>query len=141
MRFTVEDVLTPDQAANLAKTVGYLDFSDPRISDILDHVRFHFPISIEGSAYCRVESRPEGHPWHADAGNKHGGTRGWCRYSASVLLSPINTFTGGGLCFREDPEIHILHYLDLLMWDGDEEHCVIKSRGGRRSLIMFFEGT
>jgi len=55
-------------------------------------------------------------------------------------LSPVNTFTGGGLCFREDPEIHILHYLDLLMWDGDEEHCVIKSRGDRRSLLMFFEG-
>lgn len=137
-RHCFEAAITTLEAHDLAFTVGYRDFTEPLIAGLVRKVLEVAPITLLEPAYARVEKRPEGHPWHTDAGNKHGGTRGWCAWSAGVLLTPPDQFSGGGLFFRDDSQTPIYHYRDLWVWTGDETHCVTPHSGDRRVLIMFF---
>ena len=95
MRHSVDRILRPHEADDLAQEIGYLDFNDSRLQPILKAVSGFFPVSYEKPSYVRVEHKPEGHPWHTDQGNK--GHMSWCKYSASVLLTrPVFDFSGGG---------------------------------------------
>ena len=138
VRHLIERIFTPSEAADLAGEICYLDFNDPRLAGVLGQIRDRFPISTEKPGYCRVEHKPDGHPWHTDKGA--GGHMAWCEYSASVLLTPPDAFTGGGLYFKDLPDVPVHHYLDLWVWDDAAEngHRVMRHGGNRRSLIMFF---
>ena len=140
MRHLIEGVFTPSEAADLAGEICYLEFSDPRLDGVLGHIGDLFPISLEKPSYYRVEHKPDGHPWHTDKGTK--GHMMWCEYSASVLLTPPDTFTGGGLYFRDTPDLPLFPYCDLLVWDSAEDntHKVARHKGDRRTLIMFLGG-
>lgn len=141
MRHFVQGIISPDEAADLASEVKYLEFTDPRLAGILDAVGARFPVSLEEPAYCRVEHKPGGHPWHVDTGTK--GHMAWCRYTAGVLLTePEVDFTGGGFYFHDAPDDPVFHYCDLVTYDDAPEnrHCVASHKGNRRVLIMFFGG-
>ena len=76
-----------------------------------------------------------------DTGTK--GHMAWCRYSARVLLDAPDMFSGGGLYFRDEPDIAIFAYTDLVIYSNDDplnEHVVARSRGDRRVLLMFMGG-
>tara|TARA_R110000822_G_scaffold98351_3_gene222524 strand:+ start:557 stop:958 length:402 start_codon:yes stop_codon:yes gene_type:complete len=129
MRHTIKDVLTQEEADGLS---GYLSFRNNIVSRLLDYVRLVADVDISGEAYCRVEERKEGHPWHFDTGtNNH---MLWCKWSASVLLTPPDKFTGGGFYFRDCGPL--FHHLDLVLFSGDE-HMVKRNSGGRKVLLMF----
>tara|TARA_R110002153_G_scaffold85797_2_gene213754 strand:+ start:552 stop:722 length:171 start_codon:yes stop_codon:yes gene_type:complete len=52
-------------------------------------------------------------------------------------------FSGGGLYFRDEPDIAIFAYTDLVIYSNDDplnEHVVARSRGDRRVLLMFMGG-
>ena len=139
MRHSVGNIINPYQAEDLAKDIGYLDFSDKRLKPILEAVSGFFPVSFDDPAYVRVEHKPEGHPWRTDQGNT--GHMTWCKYSASVLLTrPVFDFSGGGFYFRDDPDRPIFAFCDLIVWDGAKEnvHSCASHKGDRRVLIMFF---
>lgn len=140
MREIVPNALSVRHAAELAALVGYINFAHPLVSGLVDRVLDITSVSTADPSYARIEARPEGHPWHVDTGSK--GHMGWCCLSAGVLLTPPESFTGGGLYFRDDPDTAVYHYLDLVLYDDDpgNEHCVTRSRGDRRALIMFFQG-
>lgn len=137
-RHLLKGIITPDEAAELASEVRYLDYSDPRLASIVGAIRDVFPINTMEPAYCRVESKPEGHHWHWDKGVN--GHMDWCSYSASILLTPPDTFTGGGFYWRQAPDAPIFHFCDALVFNADKEnvHCVARSSGERRALLMFF---
>lgn len=138
VRHLIKQIFTSSEAADLAGEICYLDFSDPRLAGVLAQIRDRFPISTEKPSYCRVEHKLDGHPWHTDKGAR--GHMAWCEYSASVLLTPPDVFTGGGLYFKDLPDVPVHHYLNLLVWDDAAEnaHRVTRHGGDRRALIMFF---
>lgn len=137
---SVPDIITPAQADFLGATVEYKEFDDPIVAIIVDAIRDVYPrITLEHPSYVRNERRPQGHPWHTDAGNKHGGTRGWCRVTATVLLTrPGADFDGGGFFFKEDHLTPVFNYCQLNTFRSDLEHCVASHDGDRRCLLMFF---
>ena len=139
-RYEFLDALTPAEADAIADGVGYRSFDDPLFAGLMGRVRSGAPdVILEEPSYCRVEARPEGHPWHTDLGTA--GHMGWCRWSAGMLLTSPDTFSGGGLYFRDRPDDPLFHYCDLWVWDSgplENAHCVTRSRGDRRVLIMFF---
>ena len=82
-----------------------------------------------------VEARPRGHVWHTDIGTSNHMT--WCKYSASILLTKPEEFSGGYFktkknTYKKD------HYLNMLLYSSDVEHCVEPSEGNRKPLLMFF---
>ena len=141
MRIRLPGVISDDEACSLAKGVGYLDKSDPRLTGIVRLVLGCAPVDFGGNSYARVEKRPEGCPWHHDTGTK--GHMQWCKYSAGILLTPPTLFSGGGFYFIDRPDEPIFHYRDLLVWGGGEEntHRVARNSGDRVALLMFFEGS
>jgi len=140
LRDKIEGVLTPSQAKDLREYIGYRDFAEPLIAPLVSLLRERIPIITEPPAYCRVERRPEGHPWHHDTGPR--GHMGWCRFTAGCVLTPQEMYTGGGFYFRDDPETASHHYCDLVFYDDavENEHTVASHRGDRRVLLMFFRG-
>jgi len=62
----------------------------------------------------------------------------WCRWSASVLLSPPDKFTGGVFEFRD---ASYQNYLDALIFSSDEEHRVTPHEGARKVLLIFLGAT
>ena len=138
MRKQFEGALSSGEAFELSRDIGYRTFEVPLIARLVDMVRTVAPISLDPPSYARVEARPEGHPWHTDIANKTGGRAGWNKFTAGILLTPPSLFTGGGLYFRDAPDVPIHHYCDLWVWDCDKEHCATRHRGDRRVLIMFF---
>jgi hypothetical protein len=141
MRVIVPGVITAEEAASLASTVGYLDWGDDRLVGILERVREIAPVSLCEGSYVRVEQRPDGCPWHQDTGTA--GHMGWCRYTAGILLVSPSGFTGGGFYFCDEPDKPLFHYCDLLVWSGgdDNVHCVSRNSGERIALLMFFGGS
>jgi|TARA_R110000822_G_scaffold4503_1_gene19395 hypothetical protein len=138
LRKLVEDALTASEALQLAGDIGYHDFGDPLITGLVDKVQGLANISTEKPAYCRVEHRLEGCPWHRDTGT--GSHMAWCKFSAGVVLTPQSEYTGGGFYFRDQPETALHHYRDLIIYDDavENEHTVARHRGNRRTLLMFF---
>jgi hypothetical protein len=90
--------------------------------------------AIVPQAYARVEDNRHGHPWHFDTGD--GGHMPWCRWSASVLLSPPDQFSGGEFQFR-DPDQVAGEYLGALIYSSNEEHRVTPHDGVRKVLLIF----
>ena len=129
----IKHVLTEEQAAAIAANVGPRDFYEPLIEPIVDTVRHYAKVGTQHPAYCSVETKPDGHNWHTDTGNKSHML--WCEYSGSILLTDTNKFTGGTFHTRDES---YCHYLDLLLYSSDIEHCVDPHEGDRRVLLMFF---
>jgi|TARA_Y100000310_G_scaffold250498_1_gene256739 hypothetical protein len=140
LRERVPDVLTPDEASELGSEIGYRDWDEPLIARLVDLVQAAVPALTAPPAYCRVERRPEGHPWHHDVGAK--GHMAWCRYTAGCVLTPREAYSGGGFYFRDQPDVASHHYCDLVFYDDapENEHTVARHRGDRRVLLMFFTG-
>jgi|TARA_R110000822_G_scaffold91169_5_gene210367 hypothetical protein len=134
MRRIFKDVLSAEEARDLATPVSYLSFDDPRLVRILNIVKGIAPVSLEEPSYVRIEQRKDKCDWHTDDA-KH---MSWCRYSAGMLLTPPHLFSGGGLYFDGDTE-PTFHYRDLIVYDNSPEnsHRVAKNSGGRRVLLMF----
>ena len=133
--------ITAVEAADLASSVGYLDWDDERLFGILDLVYGAAPVGLCDEAYVRVEQRIEGCPWHGDTGTK--GHMQWCRYSAGILLVSADEFSGGGFYFRDGMDRPIHHYCDLLVWSNvpGNDHMVTRNSGERIALLMFFGGS
>jgi hypothetical protein len=140
LRDCLPGVLSASEAYALSRDIEYRTFEEPLIARLVDVLRTKIDIDLGSPSYVRVEARIEGHPWHTDLGNKTGGTRGWNKFSASVLLTPPEQFTGGGVYFRDQPDTPIHNYCDLWYWDHNEEHCAPRHHGDRRMLLMFFQG-
>lgn len=121
-------MLTAEEAGSLQ--VGRVDLCHP----LVERLRDLMPGAIVPEAYARVERKADGHSWHVDTGD--GGHMPWCKYSGSVLLSPPDTFTGGMFRFR-NPAAEYKHYLSLLTYSSDQEHCVEPHEGERRVLLIF----
>lgn len=140
MRGHLPGVISSDEAYDLGREVDYRTFEEPLIARLVELLRTRIPIDLSSPSYARVEKRPQGHPWHTDAGNKTGGKGGWNKWSAGVLLTPRDQFNGGGLYFKDQMDNPIHHYCDLWYWDHNEEHCSASHNGDRRVLLMFFRG-
>jgi|TARA_R110000796_G_scaffold221060_1_gene337095 hypothetical protein len=123
------DVLTQEEANGLT---GYLNFSDNIPARLVDLCSTVADVRVVDGAYVRVEEKKEGHPWHFDTGTK--GHMPWCKWSVSCLLSPVDSFEGGGFYFRDSEPYY--HHLDMLLFSG-LEHKVARSSGNRRVLLMF----
>jgi hypothetical protein len=137
VRQRIVNIINPIEAANLSRFVGYIDFTDHRLDNILGTIQGIANVSVLAPSYVRVEENKSGHPWHIDQGNN--GHMSWCNYSASILLTSPDKFKGGGFYFDGDKE-PTFHYCDLLMYDSHAKnrHCVKRNSGGRKALIMFF---
>ena len=113
VRFVVPDVLDATQCGLLANEIGYRDFDDPILEEVVRIVSGFVETDFADPSYMRVECRKEGHDWHLDNG-KH---MPWCGVSASILLT-------------ERPD------------DGVEQnkHRVSRHDGWRVCLLMFLQG-
>ena len=129
----ISRVVTEDHARHIASKVGPRDLFEPAIRPLITTVMGVVGVCINYPAYCVVERKPEGHDWHTDKGNRD--HMEWCRYSASVGLSPPSDYTGGCFYTRDEPH---QHYLDMLLYSSDVEHRVDPHEGDRRVLLMFF---
>lgn len=138
-RWRFNSALSVDDCAELASLDGYIDFAHPLVGGLVDRILEVAAVESDPPAYARVEARSEGHPWHVDTGTK--GHMGWCRMSGSIVLTPPESFSGGGFYFSDSTE-PIVHYRDFIVYDDhpSNRHCVTRSRGDRRALIMFFRG-
>tara|TARA_R110002153_G_scaffold71743_4_gene188479 strand:- start:1105 stop:1572 length:468 start_codon:yes stop_codon:yes gene_type:complete len=135
-RVLVDDAISYDSTLSLRKKTGRLSWEDPRIREPLDWMRSFFPVVIGDNAYAVVEQMKSGHPWHTDIGtNSH---MPWCRYSASVGLSPREDYTGGDFHFRDMGPLHM--FKGMIAYTSDFEHKVTSHKGDRVVLLMFFEG-
>jgi len=122
-------VLTADEADSL--WCGRLPLTHPLVERV---AALMTSAAIVPQAYARVEDNRDGHPWHFDTGDS--GHMPWCRWSASVLLSPPDTFYGGVFQFRH-PDQFADNYLGALIYSSDEEHRVTPHEGVRKVLLIF----
>ena len=122
-------VLTADEADGLR--CGSLPLSDPLVERVMGLMT---SAAIVPEAYARIEDNCGGHPWHFDTGDA--GHMPWCRWSASVLLSPPESFEGGVFQFR-DPDQDAGGYLGALIFSSDQEHRVTPHQGVRKVLLIF----
>ena len=136
MRLKINNVISPTTANRIASKLGPREFWGYDIADISHTIQSLVPVDFSHPSYCCVESKPDGHGWHCDTGNMN--HMKWCGYSASVLLTPPSSFGGGQFYFRSDHR-SLVHYLDLLIFSSDEEHCVRPHTGDRRVLLMFIK--
>jgi hypothetical protein len=133
--YVLENMLTEQEAAELGKEVRHRDFKETIINKCVEEIKKLVEINTNNPAYCLVESRPRGHVWHTDVGTSNHMT--WCKYSASILLTKPEEFTGG--YFRTKKKKHKKeHYLNMFLYSSDVEHCVEPSEGNRKTLLMFF---
>ncbi len=125
-------MLTALEAETLSSQIGKRSFGEPLVSRITDLILQNTDAAITDQSYCRVERNTAGHPWHVDTGDSN--HMPWCRWSASVLLSPPDKFTGGVFEFRD---ASYQNYLDALIFSSDEEHRVTPHEGERKVLLIF----
>lgn len=137
MRFLVPDVLSPADCLALSANVGYINWRDDSLIPITDILSSRLSSHcMDEPAYARVEQRREGHHWHSDDKNKH-----WRNstktpgYTASVLLSKPDEFSGGAFRFEDGTEFK--HYGDLLVFSAKQRHMVQPHHGVRKILLMF----
>jgi hypothetical protein len=121
---------------------------------------------VKSNRTTHVSARATGHPWHfdgcrlrdgpyvddADADHVYGqelidNHMGWCRYGASILLTPPDTFKGGEFQYMERDgtrtTVKDKHYLALAVHTGHltndpELHRVLPSSGERRLAFLVF---
>ena len=152
-RKLIKNVLTEEDARKLAssKPGATGPFSDcPTavgriIQKALEEVS---DLETDGKAYWRTEVT-SGHKVHNDLGFKFnddlspngGGHMKWCKYGASCLLVPPDSFKGGEFTYyepEENPPVED-HYLGLVIHDSKQLHKVNPvSQGTRIVLLMFF---
>ena len=89
-----------------AKTIslynGRIELFDPLIHPLVRLVQKHHRVSTAHPSYATVEQKPEGHGWHTDTGNS--GHMQWCVLTASVLLTPPSSFSGGEFFYRDEKQ-------------------------------------
>jgi hypothetical protein len=136
LKLIIPNVISVAEAKDLRSEVAYLQFTDRRVQGILKHIYNACDASIEAPAYCRVEEKKDGHPWHKDTGTGKGHMV-WCRYSARILLNPREDFTGGGFYFRGNRDDPIFGFRNLVLYDHTKEHFIASHKGQRRVLLMF----
>jgi len=133
--YVVKNVLTKQEAEQLGENVRHRDFNEVVIDRCVKEIKKLVEVNTDTPAYCLVEARPRGHVWHTDIGTSNHMT--WCKYSASILLTKPEEFSGGYFktkknTYKKD------HYLNMLLYSSDVEHCVEPSEGNRKTLLMFF---
>lgn len=136
MYIKINNLLTPTTAKRISSKLGPRDFFENDIADITEIISTVVKVDFSHPSYCCVESKKDGHGWHKDTGNNN--HMPWCAYSASIVLTPPSSFNGGEFFFRSDHRA-LVHYLDLLIFSSDEEHCVRPHTGDRRVLLMFMK--
>jgi hypothetical protein len=150
MRKLLKSVISETEAGELLRDVGKRgeDWTHPIISKVLDRVKKQFPkVKAEGPAYWSIEATT-GHTLHNDMGFKFnddlslsgGGHMKWCKYGASCLLIPPDSFKGGEFTYydpEESPPVED-HYLGVVIHDSKQLHKVNSPKGRRVVLLMFF---
>lgn len=130
------NVIDGTTARSLAKRNGPIELFDPLIHPLVRLVQKQHHVSTDRPSYATIEQKPEGHGWHTDTGNS--GHMTWCVLTASVLLTPPSSFSGGEFFYRDSESAHF-HYRDMMIHTSDEEHCVRPHTGERKVLLMFFK--
>jgi len=137
VRFVVPDVLDATQCGLLANEIGYRDFDDPILEEVVRIVSGFVETDFADPSYMRVECRKEGHDWHLDNG-KH---MPWCGVSASILLTERPDDGVGGVLEFADfvPKQKVG---ELWGWNQEEQnkHRVSRHDGWRVCLLMFLQG-
>ena len=124
----VKNILTPEEADRLS--LGRMPLDHPLVRRVVACMAG----GIVDQSYARVENKADGHDWHYDTGD--GDHMLWCRWSASVLLSPPDDFSGGNFEIAE-PRQSFKHYLDALIYPSSVLHRVTPHTGTRRVLLVF----
>ena len=124
----VRNIFTAEEADSLS--LGLMPLDHPLIARVVSCM----PGGIVDQSYARVENKADGHDWHYDTGD--GDHMLWCRWSASVLLSPPEDFDGGDFEIAE-PRQSFKHYLDALIYPSSVLHRVTPHTGIRRVLLVF----
>lgn len=163
MRLHIPNVLTAEEADELIKLYGSgvgtrllknNDLRLPIINRIVRQVREHVPVKLSGRTNVRVEATPNvGITPHYDGCKKKDGEyirlpEGWCHYSATILLSHPDSFSGGWFEILEPEPVERWRdeaYLSIVIWTGGMgdvpvKHWVTPHEGKRYMLLMFFEG-
>ena len=130
----IPGVLTANEAQILSGHNGRVGFELPLVARVTSIITNLARAVITPESYARVECKSDGHDWHVDTGDsKH---LPWCRWSASVLLTPPDTFSGGVFWFR-NPDQFVDNYLSALIYSSDQEHRVTPHEGERKVLLIF----
>lgn len=155
----IPNVINDKEAASLISETKNGQFlrllstkSNSIVNKLVNLVQEHAPVKATDKAYWRVESKSSGHDWHYDGADANFGPNhmAWCQYSAVVLLSDPNTFTGGEFAYRnsEDEIVSLKEelYKNMIIYSsGATNDPVLHSAtphgdGERFVLLMFFEG-
>jgi len=126
--------LTANEAQDLSGHNGRVGFELPLVARVTSIITNLARAVITPESYARVECKSDGHDWHFDTGDSN--HMPWCRWSASVLLSPPDTFSGGIFWFR-NPDQFADNYLSALIYSSDQEHRVTPHDGERKVLLIF----
>ena len=108
------------------------------IDKILNKLKEDFSFDIKNFSYYRTESKPEGHGWHIDTGNK--GHMKWCEVGVSLLLQDGDT--GGELQYKESENSESISKVEkkvytLYAHTSNVYHMVTPHTGKRIALLMF----
>ena len=136
-RSLLPNVIDDKTSRAIASYSGRVELFDPLIYPLVRLVQKDHRVSTEHPSYATVEHKPEGHGWHTDTGNS--GHMQWCVLTASILLTPPSSFSGGEFFYRDSNNRYV-HYRDMMIYSSDEEHCVRPHSGERKVLLMFFKG-
>jgi predicted 2-oxoglutarate/Fe(II)-dependent dioxygenase YbiX len=134
-RTYVKDIITPEEAAQLAQCNGKVPFNLFALRKVVGCMQTLYPATVTSDSYARVERNVTGHDWHVDTGDSD--HMPWCAVSASVLVSRPEEFTGGAFEFDEPFEEHAAHYCDGIIYTSDQVHRVLPHTGNRKVLLVF----
>jgi hypothetical protein len=130
----IPGVLTANEAQELSGHSGRVVFELPLIARFTSIVTDLTGAVVTPESYAAVECKSDGHAWHVDTGDSN--HMPWCQWSASVLLSPPDRFTGGMFQFR-NPDADHKEYLGAMIYSSDQEHRVTPHEGVRKVLLVF----
>jgi len=145
-RWLISNIITVKEAEEfLSDYSGKQPFNHPVIHRICEAFKRVVSATIlpDSPGYWRVEERNQGHVEHVDTGRQRTKPKGhmeWCKYGASILLTPPTAFKGGRFSYTNNgvetlsPE---KHYLSAAVHTSDEFHRIEANTGGRVALLLF----